>query len=261
MPIGRYWDTEQSMPLNILVLETDPETVDQVREAFEATGMAVTVVNAHSDLRSVIEDLAPDLVIVPLAGADEDALKVCRRARDAAGTQTVVLGVRIPEQDRAEESAPEVRLDDPVVMNGVVVEAERLLKEAPARPRGESAATERHHVLELGDLTLDLETHDLTIAGETRHLTPTQVGVLRVLIEHSPRVVPPVLLVTRVWPDGEGDMSAVGDTIMSLRAIVDETPTEPARIVHVQSYGYKIVPRATDRGPGVADGERPQPEP
>lgn len=253
------------MPLNILVLETDPETVDQVREAFEATGMAVTVVNAHSDLRSVIEDLAPDLVIVPLAGADEDALKVCRRARDAAGTQTVVLGVRMPEEETsaASSSAPEAHLDETPRMNDVVVQAERLLKEAPAPAADESAPTGRHHVLELGDLTLDLETHDLTIAGEPRHLTPTQVGVLRMLIEHSPRVVPPALLIARVWPDGEGDMSAVGDAIMSLRAIVDEAPTEAARIVHVQTYGYKIVavPHGTDRGPAAADGERPQAEP
>ncbi|MGC9319823.1 MAG: winged helix-turn-helix domain-containing protein, partial [Armatimonadota bacterium] len=113
---------------------------------------------------------------------------------------------------------------------------QRVRRQQPARESGEE------RVLRLGDLALDLNTHALRVGKREIALPPSQASVLRVLIEHCPRVVSPELLVARAWPEGERDQSALGDAIVGLRNALEEDPLHPTRIMHVAGYGYRIVP-------------------
>ncbi len=99
----------------------------------------------------------------------------------------------------------------------------------------------RRGALQLGDITLDLDTHALTIGSRRIPLPPSQARLLAVLMEHAPRVVPPELLIARVWPPNEGNMAMLADAIVGVRNVLESEDGEQAvAICYVTGFGYRL---------------------
>ncbi len=96
------------------------------------------------------------------------------------------------------------------------------------------------HSLSLGDLTLHLKEHTVKVGEQINSLSPVEVEILRVLMEHSPRVVSPELLMQRVLLDSDCDVSALATALYSLRKALDDDPLHPSRIKYVEGFGYRI---------------------
>lgn len=98
----------------------------------------------------------------------------------------------------------------------------------------------RRGALQLGDITLDLDGHTLVIGSRHIPLPPSQAHLLAVLMEHAPRVVPTELLITRVWPPGDGNLSALADAIVNLRNTLESNGDVAMDICYVPGFGYRL---------------------
>jgi len=229
------------MRCTVLLVTGDGDLSRQLGTRLTAEGMAVAGVDSGIRALALAQVHEPDLVIADLALPDMTGLELCDKLCGACSAPTLLLGVMLPEERELAELQESVSdyVAKPFEHTQVVVRALRLLG-APRFAVEEAGAVQRGRLLSFGDLSLDLSTHRVTVAGREVKLRPTEVKLLRTLIEYSPRVVSPDACAERLWPNGSGDLATLGDAIMSLRAALEDDPLHPRRLRHVADYGYRL---------------------
>ena len=100
--------------------------------------------------------------------------------------------------------------------------------------------------LEVGDVSLDPDSHEVWIRGAKVNLPLKEFELLTLLLDHAGRVLTRDQLIDRVWgPDYVGDTKTLDVHIKRLRSKVEEDPSDPVRIVTIRGLGYKYeLPRS-----------------
>ena len=96
-------------------------------------------------------------------------------------------------------------------------------------------------------MSLDDPAKTVTVDGEPVSLTPSEYGILRLLMQHPGQVFSSAKIYESVWNEtGAGSESAVAVHIRHLREKIEINPSEPRYIKVVWGQGYKFAP--TGRG-------------
>lgn len=96
-------------------------------------------------------------------------------------------------------------------------------------------------VLEVGDIALDKERHEVSVAGEVVQLPLKEFQLLALLMENAGIVVTRQTLINRVWGfDYVGDTKTLDVHVKRLRAKVEPSPDRPERLVTIRGLGYKL---------------------
>jgi two-component system response regulator RegX3 len=114
------------------------------------------------------------------------------------------------------------------------------------RPVDRSSRTGSGEVLEVGDVRLDPERHEVEVRGEQVKLPLKEFELLEILLTNAGRVLTRDTLIDRVWgTDYVGDTKTLDVHVKRLRAKVEDDPAVPTRIVTIRGLGYKYdTPRA-----------------
>ena len=95
-------------------------------------------------------------------------------------------------------------------------------------------------VVEVGDVRVDHERHEVFIRGEETRLPLKEFELLALLLENAGRVLTRETLIDRVWgADYVGDTKTLDVHIKRLRSKVEPQPAAPTRIVTIRGLGYK----------------------
>ena len=94
--------------------------------------------------------------------------------------------------------------------------------------------------VEVGDVRVDPERHEVVIRGEPVSLPLKEFELLALLLENAGRVLTRDTLIDRVWgADYVGDTKTLDVHIKRLRSKVEADPSNPTRIVTIRGLGYK----------------------
>jgi DNA-binding response OmpR family regulator len=105
-----------------------------------------------------------------------------------------------------------------------------------------------------GRLTLNPETHDVTLDGRSVDLTAKEFELLHVVMSHPNRVFTRDFLLEHIWGfDYYGSTRTVDMHISRLREKIEDNPASPTHIVTIRGVGYKFKP-----GAGPQGGDRDQ---
>jgi two-component system, OmpR family, KDP operon response regulator KdpE len=233
----------------LLVVEDDDETRRVLIREVQSRGYRV---DEAADGRTAIERWAlrrPDLVLLDLGLPDMDGLDLIRRFRREATTPIVILSGRYEEREKVE--ALERGADDYVTKPFGVDELHARLRVALRHAAGPAAERTGHLVS--GTLELDVERHDVLVAGRHVDLTPREFEILRVFLVHAGRVVTKGRLLRAVWGEAyQGEDSYVYVHVSQLRrklASVDPDGELRDLIVTEPGVGYRIRERPEDGRP------------
>jgi DNA-binding response OmpR family regulator len=98
-------------------------------------------------------------------------------------------------------------------------------------------------VITLGGICLDDPARAVTVDGEPVSLTPSEYGILRLMMRNPGRVFSSAQLYEAVWNEtGTGSEGAVAVHIRHLREKIEIDPSEPRYIRVVWGQGYKFTP-------------------
>jgi DNA-binding response OmpR family regulator len=104
-----------------------------------------------------------------------------------------------------------------------------------------------------GSLALDVERHEVRVAGRPVDLTPREFEILRVFLTHAGRVVTKARLLRAVWGEAyQGEDSYVYVHVSQLRrklAAADPDGQLRDLIVTEPGVGYRIRDRSEDGQP------------
>jgi two-component system KDP operon response regulator KdpE len=201
------------------------------------TSQAYTVIEAASgqEALSGAATQKPDIIILDLGLPDIDGVGVTRLLRQWTQIPIIILSVRGSEEDKI--AALDAGADDYLTKPFGVGELLARLRAALRR----TARTANEPVFTSGNLKVDLARRLITVSGREVQLTPTEYGLLRVLITHAGKVLTHHHLLREVWGAEYGEeFHMLHVNISNLRRKIEPDPARPQFIITEPGVGYRL---------------------
>ncbi|WP_273522153.1 phosphate regulon transcriptional regulator PhoB [Rhodosalinus sediminis] len=219
----------------VLVVEDEHAQREVLSYNLEAEGFRVAKAINGEEALLLLEEEAPDLVVLDWMLPNVSGIEVCRRIKlrpETRGVPVIMLSARSEEVDRVR--GLETGADDYVVKPYSVVELMARVRAQLRRTR--PAAVGQQLVYE--DILLDPETHKVFRGENTLKLGPTEFRLLATFMEKPGRVWTREQLLDRVWGrDIYVDTRTVDVHIGRLRkALCQHGGDDPVRTVRGAGY-------------------------
>jgi two-component system KDP operon response regulator KdpE len=196
--------------------------------------MVIEAASGQDALSSAAAD-KPDIVILDLGLPDIDGIEVTRLLRQWAQMPIIILSVRGSESNKiaALDAGADDYLTKPFGIRELLARLRAALRRM-ARPVGEPVFTS-------GDLKVDLVRRIVNVAGHEVQLTPTEYGLLRVLVTHAGKVLTHRYILHEVWGAEYGEEShMLHVNISNLRRKIEPNPSRPQFIITEPGIGYRL---------------------
>jgi DNA-binding response OmpR family regulator len=222
--------------MKLLLVEDHADLAANVGEFLESRGHQVDyAADGLSGLHLAAVN-AYDAIILDLGLPGLDGVAVCRRLREDARNPVPILMLTARGAERDKLAGFEVGADDYLTKPFSSPELLARLQALIRRASGFAAA----RILEVADLTLNLDTL-IVRRGERRlELTPSALRLLQHLMAASPRVLNRSEVERILWGDDPPDSdAALRAHIHALRQVIDRNHS--VKLLHtVHGVGYRL---------------------
>jgi DNA-binding response OmpR family regulator len=234
-----------------LVIEDAPDICFLLCETLRQGGFDATGAATGAEGLELAAQLQPDLVTLDLTLPDLDGIEVCRRLRAVSNAYLIILTARGDEPDRL--IGLEVGADDYMLKPfsprelrarvGAMFRRPRLNDPGPFVPGAGSTGAPDPDADELrsGDLVMDLESRQVTLAGQAVPLTRTEFDLLAAFMGRPRRVWERDTLARMVWhTDWPGGDHVIDVHVANLRRKLGDSAHEGRWIHTVRGVGYRF---------------------
>ena len=222
------------------MVEDHADIAELLRHSLERAGHGVDTRASGQDALTYARNRAPDLIVLDLMLPGLDGLQVCQTLRNqkaTAGVPIIMLTARGEEADRVRglDLGADDYVTKPFSPKEVVARVSALLRRVD-RPKTPA------RVLEYGPVTVDLDRHEVTLAGRDVRLTAKEFLLLQYLIEHRGRVLSRDLLLTDVW--GYQYTGGTRTVDVHIRRLREKLPFLTDALSTIKQFGYKLAETA-----------------
>jgi DNA-binding response OmpR family regulator len=221
--------------MEILLVEDDERIVSFVKRGLEAERYQVDVARSGQEAVEMARAIRYRLIILDLVLPLKSGSEVCLILREERIETPILM---LTAKDTLEEKVQGLRIgaDDyltkPFAFEELLARLKALLRRGPYR--------EERPELNVADLILNRETHEVRRGGKLIALTAKEFALLEYLMSNPNKVMSRTTLLEKVWGYHYDTLTNVVDVyIRYLRKKVDET--YPKRLIQtVRDIGYKI---------------------
>jgi DNA-binding response OmpR family regulator len=222
----------------ILVVEDDPAILRGLVDNLACESHEVLTAADGEHAYALARRGTPDLIILDLMLPRMSGYELCRKLRaDGVSTPIVMLTARGDEADRV--VGLDLGADDYVTKPFSVRELLARIRAVLRRAQGQSALPAE---LRFGDVTVDFRRYEARKNGQPVELTRKEFGLLRLLAARAGEPVTRDDLLNEVWGyDATPTTRTVDNHVASLRAKLEDNPSDPQHLFTVFGVGYKWV--------------------
>ena len=228
------------MKKNILIVEDNTDLADLVALHLQDINCNADIAHNGSKALLLYAEKTYDLVILDLMLPLVDGIEVCERMRKkGVYVPIIMLTSKSSELDRV--VGLEVGADDYISKPFSIPE---LLARIKAQFRSIDALaqlTSDSDDIQVGDLSVHLANHQVSIAKKSIDLTAKEFDLLVYFAQHPGQVFTRTQLLDQVWGyQFEGYEHTVNTHINRLRIKIEQDPSKPFYILTVWGVGYKF---------------------
>jgi DNA-binding response OmpR family regulator len=218
--------------VRILLVEDDEAIAQGLMDGLSEQGFEVNHVRLGAD---AIKAPVVDLILLDLGLPDMDGRDVCRQLRQSANTPIIMLTARTDEFDRV--LGLELGADDYVTKPFSFRELVARIRAVLRRVGTESNDTHLQ-MITVGELTIDLRTHRVTLNQLEIHLTPKEFDLLTFLAEDPGAARTRSDILDNVWDiNWYGPTKTVDAHIATLRKKLGDSRWIEA----VRGVGFRLI--------------------
>jgi DNA-binding response OmpR family regulator len=227
-----------SQPLDLLVVDDEPELRQLIARTFSSDGHRVTAV---ADARAAIDRASTsrfDCVLLDVAlGPGPDGIDVCRELRARRNVVPIImLTARDSEADAVLglEAGADDYITKPFGLAELRSRIRAVLRRAGSRALGEE-------VLEVGPVVLDRVRREVRVRREQATLTFSEFELLQALMSEPGRLFSREELLRAIWGESAyRDPRGIDVHVRHLREKIEERPEQPELLLTVRRAGYRI---------------------
>jgi len=227
----------------ILVVEDESEMVRALRINLRARQYEVLTAGTGREALTVAASHPPDAIILDLGLPDIDGTEVIVELRRWYHAPIIVLSGRTSPGDKI--GALDVGADDYVTKPFAM--AELLARLRAVLRRDEAEGYDQPRQATVGRWLVDLTAHQVRRASagevETLRLTPTEWGILELLLNRPGQLVGSAQILTYVWGPGFQQRTNYLRLHMArLRRKLEDDPARPRHLLTEPGMGYRFQP-------------------
>ena len=220
---------------HILVVEDEEKITRLLCDYLQAAGFRTSTQADGDRVISQMKTDSPDLILLDIMLPGKDGMELCREIRQFSNVPIIMITARVEEIDRL--LGLELGADDYICKPFSPREVVARVKAVFRRGHTESRA---HHLV-VGSISLDDETHQVTIDKQVLNLTPNEFGLLKIMMRQPNRVFSRNELINRVQGyDFEGYDRTIDTHIKNLRKKIAQQLSGQEIISTVYGVGYKF---------------------
>ncbi|MFN3986370.1 MAG: response regulator transcription factor [Rhodocyclaceae bacterium] len=225
--------------MRLLLIEDNPDLLASMADYLGLKGYEVDCAQDGLSGLHLAAVGRHDLIVLDVMLPGLDGFTLCARLREREHdvTPIIMLTARDTLDDRLRgfaEGADDY-LTKPFALAELAARIAAILKRSHGAGRRQ---------LQVADLTLDLDTLEVTRAGHPLHLGPSGLKLLELLMRDSPAVVRREALERALWGDSPPDSDSLRSHIHALRQQIDKG-FDPPLLHTVHGVGLRLgAPRA-----------------
>jgi len=228
----------------VLVVDDDPKIVELVRAYLDRAGYEViTAADGEEALRRV-DDATPCLSVLDVMLPGVDGLVVARHLRDTSQNVPILMMSargRVDDRIRGLVEGADDYLAKPFSPAELVVRVNTLLRRS--HPAAVPSAALKH-----GQLTVDLDRHEVRVEGKLVGLTDVEFRMLVAVLQAGGRVLTRNRLIDIIYGMDRDVMGRTVDVaVRRIRAKLGDDPDSPRYIATVRGVGYRAAPESGSR--------------
>lgn len=225
------------MSTRVLVVDDEPQILRALKINLSVRGYeVVTAATGAGALRAAAEQ-RPDVVILDLGLPDISGIEVLAGLRGWLTVPVIVLSARTDSADKVE--ALDAGADDYVTKPFGMDEFLARLR-AAARRNAATAETDQP-IIETSSFTVDLAAKKVIKDSREVHLTPTEWGMLEMLVRNRGKLVGRDELLTQVWgPAYAKETQYLRVYLAQLRRKLENDPSNPKHLLTEAGMGYRF---------------------
>jgi DNA-binding response OmpR family regulator len=222
----------------VLVVDDEPIVREVVVSYLRREGFDTLEAEDGDTARGLVEQEAPNLVVLDVMLPGTDGLELCRWIRARSDTPVIMLTARGEEADRI--IGLELGADDYVTKP---FSPRELATRVRTVLRRSEPSVSRAASLTFEGLEVSARTREVTKAGEPLRLTAKEFDLLWFLANHPRQVFSRDQLMDRVWGyEAALDTGTVTVHVRRLREKIEDDASRPRFLQTVWGVGYRFVP-------------------
>jgi two-component system KDP operon response regulator KdpE len=222
-------------PLRILVIDDEPPIRKLLRVGLSAHGYQIVEASNGKMALDLLNEQAPDLVILDLGLPDMEGHELLRTIRGRNDSvPIVVLSSRDDETGKVQalDSGADDYVTKPFGMD-------ELLARMRAALRHQLQTHGERPIFRVGDLSVDLVRRIVKVGDKEIKLSPKEYELLRVLVQHAGKVLTHRFLLSQLWSDLT-DAQYLRVYVRQLRQKIETDPERPQYILTETGVGYRL---------------------
>ena len=221
--------------MRILLIEDDVRVASFIERGLTAEGHQIHVLNDGQYALNTIKSCELDVIILDRMLPNIDGLTLCKEIR-SAGIKVRILMLSalsdVDERIKGLQTGADDYLGKPFHFDELLARLDALYR----RDHVESS----HRALQVGDLSLCLDTMQVTRADQTIELTAKELSILELLMNTPKRIFSRERILANVWGVHQDPLTNIVDVYMRrLRKKIDDPFCTPL-IKTKRGMGYYI---------------------
>ena len=227
------------LPAPVLVIDDEESIIDLITLGLKYEGFEVAAASTGEEGIAAAQRTNPVFIILDWMLPDMDGLEVCRLLRSNPTTQEIpilLLTAKGEVVNRVEglNTGADDYLTKPFNFEELVARIRAIL-----RRLNHSSTAQSSQVQTVGDIELNMSTHEVTRAGRQIDLTVTEYNLLHLFMSHVGQALDRQTILNQVWGyDFLGETNIIEVYVRYLREKLEDVPSSPRYIQTIRGVGY-----------------------